>query len=68
MRRYDVSDRARRQADFTINLTPSRFLAVFRVCAVRADDFASRVKSTQPLLGTGLADQLAATPGDSSAV
>lgn len=64
MRRYDVSDRQRRQFDARINLTPRDLVAVSAYLRYRNDDFESDVVSTQPLLGTGLPDQAATTPGD----
>ena len=64
MRRYDVSDRQRQQFDLTLNLTPRDAVAVSGYVRYRTDDFDSDVQSSQPLLGTGLADQNAATPGD----
>lgn len=64
MRRYDVSDRLRRQFDARLNLTPRDLIAVSAYVRYRDDDFESDVATTQPLLGTGLADQTATTPGD----
>jgi len=64
MRRFDVSDRLRRQFDFRLNLTPRDIVAVSAFVRHRKDDFDSDVRSSQPLLGTGLADQAATTPGD----
>jgi len=64
MRRYDVSDRARRQFDLRLNLTPRDLVAISAYARYRTDDFDSGVAPTQPLLGTGLADQAATTPGD----
>lgn len=64
MRRFDVSDRLRRQFAFRLNLTPRDLLAVSAYVRYRQDDFASDVRPSQPLLGTGLADQAAVSPGD----
>jgi MtrB/PioB family decaheme-associated outer membrane protein len=64
MRRYDVSDRRRSQVDFTAGLTPRPDLTLSASVRYRNDDFDSGVVSVQPLLGTGLPDQAAATPGD----
>jgi MtrB/PioB family decaheme-associated outer membrane protein len=64
MRRFDVSDRLRRQFDFRLNLTPGDIIAVSAFARYRKDDFESDVRPSQPLLGTGLADQAAITPGD----
>lgn len=63
MRRFDVSDRRRRQFDFRVNLTPRDIVAVTAYVRRRAQDFDSDVVSSQPLLGTGLADASATTPG-----
>jgi len=64
MRRYDVSDRRRRQAEFRVNLTPRDIVGVSAYARYRKDDFDSDVTASQPLLGTGLADASATTPGD----
>ena len=64
MRRSDVSDRLRRQFDFRVNLTPRDVVAVSGYVRYRNDDFDSEVAPSQPLLGTGLADERAVTPGD----
>lgn len=64
MRRFDVSDRQRRQIDLTLTLTPRDVLAVSAFIRSRHDDFDSPVAPSQPLLGTGLADERATTPGD----
>ncbi len=63
-RRYDVSDRERRQFDLTLNLTPGDLYAVSAFVRYRNDDFASDVVPTQPLAGTTLADRNATTSGD----
>jgi hypothetical protein len=64
MRRYDVSDRMRRQVDVKINLTPREIVAVSAYVRYRKDDFDSDVAPSQPLAGTGLPDAGATTPGD----
>lgn len=64
MRRYDVSDRRRQQVDVTVNLTPRDRFAVSAYVRYRSDDFDSGVVPTQPLAGTGLADQNLFTPGN----
>ena len=64
MRRFDVSDRLRRQFDFRLNLTPRDIVAVSAFARYRKDDFDSDVRPSQPLLGTGLADQAATSPGN----
>lgn len=64
MRRFDVSDRLRRQFAFRVNLTPRDIFSVGAYVRYRKDDFDSDVSSSQPLLGSGLADQAATTPGD----
>jgi MtrB/PioB family decaheme-associated outer membrane protein len=64
MRRFDVSDRQRRQFDFRVSVTPGERVALSGYVRYRTDDFDSDVASSQPLLGTGLADQAASTPGD----
>ena len=64
MRRFDVSDRLRRQVDVRVNLTPRDVVAVSGYVRYRTDDFASDVQPSQPLLGTGLPDAAALSPGD----
>lgn len=63
MRRFDLSDRRRKQADLTVNVTAADTYAVVGFLRYRNDDFESDVVATQPLLGTGVADQFATTPG-----
>ncbi len=63
MRRYDVSDRRRRQFDLTFNVTPGELIAVSAFVRYRNDDFDSGVTASQPLLDTTFADRAAATPG-----
>lgn len=64
MRRFDVIDRDRRQLDVRVNLTPRDVVAVSSFVRYRRDDYDADVSSSQPLLGTGLAEQAAASPGD----
>jgi MtrB/PioB family decaheme-associated outer membrane protein len=64
MRRFDVSDRLRHQADVTLTLAPRDAITLSAYARYRSDDFESDVTSTQPLLGTGLADAQARTPGN----
>lgn len=64
MRRFDVIDRNRQQVDFTVNVTPGQVVALSAYVRYRKDDFDAGVGPTQPLLGTGLAEQNAMTPGD----
>lgn len=64
MRRFDVADRLRRQFGLRLNLTPRDIFAVSAYVRYRKDDFDSDVLPSQPLLGTGLNDQAAITPGD----
>ena len=67
MRRYDVSDRKRKQFDLSAILTPVEALSIAFSFRDRKDDFESGVVSTQPLLHVALvtnpADKNAATPG-----
>ena len=63
MRRFDVSDRARRQADARLTITAGDTVSLTTYARYRVDNFDSDVLSTQPLLATGLADAAAATPG-----
>ncbi len=64
MRRFDVSDRQRQQLDVRVNLTPRDLVAIAAYVRYRNDDFDSGVAPSQPLLGTGLAEQAATSPGD----
>lgn len=64
MRRFDVIDRTRQQLDFTLNLTPREALALSAYVRYRSDDYDAGVQPSQPLAGTGLADQNATSPGD----
>jgi MtrB/PioB family decaheme-associated outer membrane protein len=64
MRRYDVSDRRRREFDLRATLTPGDVASVTAYVRYRKDDFESDVTSVQPLLGTSFADAAARTPGD----
>lgn len=63
-RRYDVIDRGRQQFDVRFNLTPKDAFAVSAYVRYRSDDYDSGVAPSQPLAGTGLADQNAMTPGN----
>ncbi|MDP2053017.1 MAG: MtrB/PioB family outer membrane beta-barrel protein [Acidobacteriota bacterium] len=64
MRRYDVSDRMRQQFDVRANFTPRDLVSLSAYARYRHDDFDSDVQPSQPLLGTGLAEQNAVTPGN----
>lgn len=64
MRRYDVSDRRRVQADARVSVTPGERLTASGYVRYRSDDFDSDVHPSQPLLGTGLAEASATSPGD----
>ncbi len=64
MRRYDVSDRKRHQADATVSVTASETMSVSAYVRYRLDDFDSKVAPSQPLLGTGLAEATATSPGN----
>ena len=63
MRRYDVIDRQRNQFDVTLNLTPADYVTLSGAVRWRNDDFASEVRSIQPLASTGFGDVGASTPG-----
>ena len=64
MRRYDVSDRERNQFNLVATAAPGGKWTLSATVRYRDDDFESGVVPTQPLLGTGLADEAAFTPGD----
>lgn len=64
MRKYDVTDRRRDLAEATATFTPRPEFAVTASARYRGDDYDSDVVPTQPLLGTGLAEEAAFTPGD----
>jgi MtrB/PioB family decaheme-associated outer membrane protein len=64
MVRHDVSDRERHQLDLVATLTGGERYVLSANARYRTDDFDSDVRPTQPLLGTGLADETATTPGD----
>lgn len=64
MRRHDVSDRERTQADARVSYTPNDTVALSGYIRYRSDDYESPVGPSQPLLGTGLTDAAATTPGD----
>lgn len=63
MRRFDVSDRRRNQAELTIGVTPGDMFTISGSIRHRADDFDSDVVPIQPLAGTAFPDQAASTPG-----
>ena len=63
MRRYDVSDRQRHQVELKVDLSPGQLVALSGFVRYRRDDFDSPVAPSQPLLGLGLADEAARTPG-----
>jgi MtrB/PioB family decaheme-associated outer membrane protein len=63
MRRFDVIDRNRQQFDVTVNLTPREALALSAYARYRSDDYDADVQPSQPLAGTGLAEQNATSPG-----
>jgi Putative outer membrane beta-barrel porin, MtrB/PioB len=63
MRRHDVSDRRRNQAEITLVLTPGDKYSISGSIRYRGDDFDSDVVPIQPLAGTGVPDQGAMTPG-----
>lgn len=64
MRRFDVIDRNRQQLDLTVNATASDALSMSAYVRWRSDDFDSDVAQSQPLLGTGLAQENAFSPGN----
>ena len=64
MRKFDVTDRERKQVDLAATLTPFESLDLTASYRWRDDDYASGVKPSQPLAGTTLADAAAFTPGD----
>jgi MtrB/PioB family decaheme-associated outer membrane protein len=64
MRRFDVSDRVRHQVDLAATLAPADSWGLSATLRFRDDDYDSDVRPSQPLLGTGVADQAAFTPGD----
>lgn len=64
MVRFDVADRRRHQGEFSIAVTPSGVFSLAGSVRYWKDDFDSDVVPVQPLAGTGLPDQNAATPGD----
>jgi MtrB/PioB family decaheme-associated outer membrane protein len=63
MRRHDVSDRRRHQAEFRLTLTPSETWSVSGSVRHRSDDYDSDVAPILPLAGTGFPGQDAPTPG-----
>lgn len=62
-RKYDVSDRERNLVEFSATVSPAEVLDFSAYYRYKKDDFDSDVKPVQPLLGTGLADEAAITPG-----
>jgi MtrB/PioB family decaheme-associated outer membrane protein len=64
MRRFDVSDRMRRQLDLRVNLSPREDVALNAFVRFRNDDFDSNVAASQPLSDTTLPDAAATTPGN----
>jgi MtrB/PioB family decaheme-associated outer membrane protein len=64
MRRFDMADRKRDRADFTMTLSPSRSWSLSSSLRYRRDDYDSNVTPVQPLLGLTVADREAFTPGD----
>ncbi len=63
MRRYDISDRRRHQADVTLTLTPADALSVSASARYRSDDFDSDVTAVQPLVDNPTGERGATTPG-----
>ena len=63
MRRFDVSDRRRNQAELTLTVTPGDVFSVSGSVRYRGDDFDSDVTSIQPLAGTSFPAAAARTPG-----
>jgi MtrB/PioB family decaheme-associated outer membrane protein len=63
MRRFDVSDRRRHQADLTLTIVPGEVFSLSGTVRYRSDDFDSDVAAIQPLAGTAFADAAAFTPG-----
>jgi MtrB/PioB family decaheme-associated outer membrane protein len=64
MVRFDISDRERHQADLVATLTGGARYVLSATARWRSDDFDSDQRPVQPLLGTGVADEAAITPGD----
>jgi MtrB/PioB family decaheme-associated outer membrane protein len=64
MRRFDVSDRRRHQLDLGASFSPLDTVTVSASVRYRTAEYDSGVGPVQPLLGTGLPDALASTPGD----
>jgi MtrB/PioB family decaheme-associated outer membrane protein len=64
MRRHDVSDRSRHQVELTGGLTPAANFSLSASIRYRRDDFDADVTPRQPLLGTGLPEQTATSPGN----
>lgn len=64
MRRFDVADRLRKQADVTVTMAAVDRLSVSAYVRYRSDDFETPVDAIQPLSGTTFAGAAARTPGD----
>ena len=64
MRKFDVTDRERQQIDLAATVTPLETIDLTASYRWRDDDYASDVKSSQPLAGTTFAGEAAVTPGD----
>jgi MtrB/PioB family decaheme-associated outer membrane protein len=63
-RKFDVSDRERNQFDISATVMPLQGLDLTASYVYRKDDFDMGDVSSQPLLGSGLADAERVTPGD----
>ncbi len=64
MRRFDVSDRRRQQADIVLTLSPVETFSLSASARYRKDDFDSGVGPVRPLIaGSGNPDLNATTPG-----
>lgn len=64
MVKFDVADRRRHQAEFSLALTPRDTVSIAASVRYRNDDFDSDVRSSQPLAVTGIGEVTAATPGN----
>lgn len=63
MRKFDMANRQRDRADFTLTLTPIRNLVFSTGLRYRKDDFDSDVVPIAPLENLPVADRAALTPG-----
>lgn len=63
MRKFDMADRQRDRADFTLTLTPIRNFAFSAGVKYRKDDFDSDVVPVAPLENLSVPDRAALTPG-----